>query len=240
MKLNKEEINALRDLLSDEGNRNSEVLTNLHQKLTGSGTVELYVDGAADLHSKTAGIGGVLFSNGEELYSFSDYIHDKTNNEIIQNVTYFLSISKDNENLLKDYFFAEDGILIITIEPNNELPTRVIGEKQYDNNAYVMPGSKYDPATSGESLTSTTPIRITGPIFDTEGIYNFDIELRTIDNRQNWVFSLSGFHSQISIEKDIVVEETFTESKSSFQTEDFFRKLFSYYKTPILLNEIFR
>lgn len=81
MKLNKEEINALRDLLSDEGNRNSEVLTNLHQKLTGSGTVELYVDGAADLHSKTAGIGGVLFRNGEELYSFSDYIHDKTNNE---------------------------------------------------------------------------------------------------------------------------------------------------------------
>jgi len=166
--------------------------------------------------------------------------HDNTNYSTIKNVTYFLSISKDNENLLKDYFFAEDGILIITIEPNNELPTRVIGEKQYDNNAYVMPGSKYDPATSGESLTSTTPIRITGPIFDTEGIYNFDIELRTIDNRQNWVFSLSGFHSQISIEKDTVVEETFTESKSSFQTEDFFRKLFSYYKTPILLNEIFR
>ena len=36
------------------------------------------------------------------------------------------------------------------------------------------------------------------------------------------------------------VEETFTEDRSSFQTEDFIRKIFSNYKTPILLNEIFK
>ena len=92
---------------------------------------------------------------------------------------------------------------------------------------------------SGENLTSITPLQITGPIFDTEGIYAFDIELRTIDSRNNWVFSLSGFHSQVTIGEHMVLKDSGEKNKSLFQTEDLLRKIFSYYKTPILLNEIF-
>jgi len=165
--------------------------------------------------------------------------HDNTNNEIVQNVTYFLSISKDNENLLRQYFFAEDGILSIDIQPNNDPRINVIGEKQYDNDAYVMLGSKYNPEMSGANLTSTTPLQITGPIFDTEGIYILDIELRTIDSRDNWTFILSGFNSQVTIGKYMVLEDSEEKNKSAFQMEDLLRKIFSYYKTPILLNEIF-
>ena len=45
-------------------------------------TYSLYVDGAADLNTKTAGIGGVFFNdNKEEIYSFSEYLDDSTNNE---------------------------------------------------------------------------------------------------------------------------------------------------------------
>ena len=55
---------------------------------------------------------------------------DNTNNEVIQNVTYLLSISKANENLLREYFFAEDGILIVNVQPDNQSPVKVIGEKQ--------------------------------------------------------------------------------------------------------------
>ena len=115
----------------------------------------------------------------------------------------------------------------------------MIGEKQYDNSAYVMLGSKYNPEMSGANLTSTTPLQITGPIFDTEGIYILNIELRTIDSRDNWTFSLSGFNSQVTIGKYMVLEDYEEKIKSTFQTEDLFRKIFSYYKTPILLNEIF-
>ena len=171
--------------------------------------------------------------------------HDNTNNEIIQNVTYFLSISKDNENLLRKYFFAEDGVLSIDIQPDNNPLIKVIGEKQYDHDAYVMPGTKYNPDTkynpgqSGEYLTSTTQLQITGPIFDTEGIYILDIELRTVDSRDNWTFSLSGFNSQVTIGKHMVLKDSGEKNKSLFQTEDLLRKIFSYYKTPMLLNEIF-
>ena len=89
-------------------------------------------------------------------------------------------------------------------------------------------------------MSDVTPLQVKGPIFSTDGIYTFDTELRTIDNINNWVFSLSGFHSEINIGKDIAVEETFTMDEPSFQTEDLLRKIFSYYKTPILLNEIFK
>jgi len=125
--------------------------------------------------------------------------YDNTNNEYVQNVTYFLSISDTNENLLNEYFFADDGILIMNFQPNDDPRINVIGEIQYDNNAYVMPGSKYTVEMFGENLTSVTPLQIVGSIFNTDGIYTFDIELRTIDSRDNWVFSLSGFHYEITI-----------------------------------------
>jgi hypothetical protein len=177
-----------------------------------------------------------LFSSTESKNKTLKIIaYDNTNDEIIQNVTYFLSISKDNENLLRKYFFAEDGILLIDVQPKNDPLINIIGEKQYDHDAYVMPGSKYSPEMSGENLTSVTPLQMIGSIFDTVGVYTFDIELRTIDNRQNWVFSLSGFNSQITVEKDLILEDSMPN-----QPDDLLRIIFSNYKTPMLLNEIFK
>jgi len=161
-------------------------------------------------------------SNNEKI-KISTY--DNSNKEDIQNVTYFLAVSKNNENLLREYFFAKDGILIFDVFPKDSNQVQVFGEQQYDHNAYVM--------------SDVTPLQVKGPIFSMDGTYAFDIELRTIDTPENWVFSLSGFHSEITIEKDTTFEETLSE-KSSFQGEDFFRKVLSYYKTPILLNEIFK
>ena len=167
----------------------------------------------------------LLPSNESENKKVKISTYDNTNKEDVLNVTYFLAISKNNENLLREYFFAKDGILILDVSPEDFNQVQVFGEKQYDHNAYVM--------------SDVTPLQVKGPIFSTDGIYTFDTELRTIDNINNWVFNLSGFHSEINIEKDITFEETSAESKSSLQTVDLLRKIFSYYKTPILLNEIF-
>ena len=123
-------------------------------------------------------------------------------------------------------FFAKDGLLTFDVFPKDSNQVQVLGEQQYDHNAYVM--------------SDAIPLQVEGPIFSKDGTYTFDIELRTIDDAKNWVFSLSGFHSEINIGKDIAVEETFTMDEPFFQTEDLLRKIFSYYKTPILLNEIFK
>jgi len=168
----------------------------------------------------------LLPSNKSENKKVKISTYDNTNKDDVLNVTYFLAISKNNENLLREYFFAKDGILILDIFSEDSNQVRVFGEQQYDHNAYVM--------------SDVTPLQVKGPIFSTNGIYVFNTELRTIDNTNNWIFDLSGFHSEINIEKDITFEETFTESRSSFQIEDLLRKIFSNYKTPIMLNEIFK
>ena len=53
----------------------------LNDNKTENITPKLFVDGAADLHSKTAGIGGVVYINDLEVAKFSEPLFDKTNNE---------------------------------------------------------------------------------------------------------------------------------------------------------------
>ncbi len=81
MKLKKIEISELKNILSKAENRSTDILENLYEKLSLEEKVDLYVDGAADLHTKTSGIGGVFYQNGEELLTFSEYFGDATNNE---------------------------------------------------------------------------------------------------------------------------------------------------------------
>ena len=85
--LTKEQLAALRDIITpdnlqsvDENTR--KVLDELINNDEDINAVSLFIDGAADLHTKTAGIGGVfLRENNEELYRFSEYLDDATNNE---------------------------------------------------------------------------------------------------------------------------------------------------------------
>ncbi len=81
MKLDKNEIDALKTLLSNPSNRRNKTLESLFDRIDGGDEISLYIDGAADLHSKTAGIGGVIYRNNNELISFSEYLDDATNNE---------------------------------------------------------------------------------------------------------------------------------------------------------------
>ena len=127
--------------------------------------------------------------------------YDKTNEKNIQNVTYFISISKNNEYLLNEHFFAQDGVLVMGVQPNNNAIVKIIGERQYADNAYVTLDSKYISDIDGDTLTSITPIQLIGPIFSSNGVYTFDIELRTIDEPNNWVYTIPAFHYEINFEK---------------------------------------
>jgi hypothetical protein len=59
----------------------------------------------------------------------------------------------------------------------------VSGERQYDHNAFIA--------------SVNPPLKISGPILETDVDYDFIIELRTIYEKSNWIFSLDGFHAQI-------------------------------------------
>ena len=61
MKLNNKEIDILKNHFKDKKNRDNSELEILYKKLEEDNKITLYIDGAADLHSKTAGIGGVFY-----------------------------------------------------------------------------------------------------------------------------------------------------------------------------------
>jgi len=84
-----------------------EVIKGILDKLYVNGTCELYVDGAADLHSKSAGIGGVIFKDSQELITFSKPLYDKTNNEseylaLLEGLNVSLELSILNINIYAD------------------------------------------------------------------------------------------------------------------------------------------
>lgn len=107
LKLNKNEIQALKTLLSKPSNRRNKSLKSIFDRLDGEDEITLYIDGAADLHSKTAGIGGVIYRNKDELFSFSEYLDDATNNEaeytaLIRGIEHLIALSQFSVQIYSD------------------------------------------------------------------------------------------------------------------------------------------
>tara|TARA_B100000401_G_scaffold222869_1_gene150776 strand:- start:2531 stop:3040 length:510 start_codon:yes stop_codon:yes gene_type:complete len=108
MKLSKDEISSLIALISEGDNINKYSLSTVLDKLkSNTNTHTMYVDGAADLHSKTAGIGGVIYKGNEELITFSEYLDDSTNNEaeyesLIHGLKLLVNLSILNVNIFSD------------------------------------------------------------------------------------------------------------------------------------------
>ena len=97
-KLNKEQVGAIKNAAELDGlsMADRKTLIKMIDDLNGQDqAIKLFVDGAADLHSKTAGIGGVIYSNNKELSNFSEPLFDKTNNE-----AEYLSLIKGIEQLI--------------------------------------------------------------------------------------------------------------------------------------------
>ena len=112
MKLNNKEIDDLKNNFKDKKNRDNSELELFYKKLEEYNKITLYVDGAADLHSKTAGIGGVIYNSDEEIFSFSEYLHDSTNNEaeygaLIAGLKYLIKL-----NLLNPTIYSDSELIV--------------------------------------------------------------------------------------------------------------------------------
>tara|TARA_B100000003_G_scaffold156981_1_gene142400 strand:- start:2624 stop:3151 length:528 start_codon:yes stop_codon:yes gene_type:complete len=97
-KLNKDQVRAIKNAAELDGLSmvDRKTLIKMIDDSNDQGqAIKLFVDGAADLHSKTAGIGGVIYSNDKELSNFSEPLFDKTNNE-----AEYLSLIKGIEQLI--------------------------------------------------------------------------------------------------------------------------------------------
>ena len=124
------------------------------------------------------------FDNYEEKQITITATEDETK-ENAKNVTLLIGLFHENEMILRNYFFTSDGILEIKIKPTQEGEITINGEQD------SLLGAWYK--------TESNPLEITGPIFNSGGLYNFEIEVRTIDEPTNIIEDSEVYNADLSV-----------------------------------------
>ena len=107
---------------------------------------------------------------------------DKEMETIFRNVTYLMTITKDDTELFTNYYFAEEQ-LIIQLEQDDSKNIKISGDRRYELDALTT--------------TPESPILISGFFLEPNSKYEFDISLRSIQDSENIIF-LNGFYAKIT------------------------------------------
>ena len=92
----------------------------------------------------------MYFENDQEQITIT--ATDNKTKEPTKNVTFLIGIFHNNEIILRNYFFAEDGILPIMVTPTDHKEIIIYGEQ--------------DSLLGAWHGTDSNPIEITGPLFN--------------------------------------------------------------------------
>ena len=148
------------------------------------------------------------FDNLDEKQITITATEDETK-ENAKNVTFLIGLFHENEIVFRNFFFTSDGTLQIKITPTEEGEITIQG--------------KQDSLLGAWYKTESTPLEITGPIFNSGGLYNFEIEVRTIDEPTN-IIDNSGVY-----QADLSVAETTQFWQKDSQNQDVSFKIKSYF-----------
>ena len=150
----------------------------------------------------------LTFENDQEQITIT--ATEDATKENAKNVTFLIGLFHENEMIFRNYFFAEDGVLQIKVNPTQEDEITIHGEQ--------------DSLLGAWHGTESNPLKITGPLFDSSGLYNFEIEIRTIDEPTNIIESgiynadLSVIETVSFTQKDSKNNDVEFRSKSYFDT----------------------
>jgi predicted secreted protein with PEFG-CTERM motif len=151
------------------------------------------------------------FDNFDEKQITITATEDETK-ENAKNVTLLIGLFHENEMIFRNYFFTSDGILPIKIIPTQEGEITIHGEQ--DN----LLGAWY--------RTESNPLEITGPIFNSGGLYTFEIEVRTIDEPTNIVEDSEVYNADLSVAETTQFWQKDAENQDvSFRIKSYFDKI---------------
>jgi len=137
---------------------------------------------------------------------------DKETKENVKNVTFLIGLFHENQMIFRNYFFTPDGNLIIHVIPTKQGETKIIAE--------------IDSLLGAWYATDSQPIQLEGNVFESGGLFNFEIEIRSIDEPTNIVEDLGVYSVDVSM-----VETTDYEKQNAngdminFRTTSYFDKL---------------
>ena len=129
----------------------------------------------------------MYFENDQEKITIT--ATDNETDENVNNVTYLIGIFYNDEMILRNYFFAENGVLPIVVTPTDDGDITIKGEQ--------------DSLLGAWSGTESNPVEITGPLFNSGGLYTFEIEVRTIDEPTNVIENSGVYEADLTIVESV-------------------------------------
>jgi hypothetical protein len=139
--------------------------------------------------------------------------------ENAKKVTFLIGLFHDDEMIFKNYFFAEDGILPIKLIPTQEGKVTIHGEQE------SLLGAWYG--------NESNPITIASPIFNSGGLYNFEIEIKTIDDPTNIIEDSGTYNADLSIiESTEFFQKDAKNIDVKFQVKSYFDKISKFEYDP--------
>jgi len=151
----------------------------------------------------------MVFQNDQEQITIT--ATEKKTKENAKNVTFLIGLFHDDEMIFRNYFFTENGILPIIVRPTQDNKITINGDQ--------------DSLLGAWHGTESNPIEITGPLFNTGGLYHFEIEIRTIDEPTN-IIENSGIYNA-----DLSIIETVSFIQKDSENNDVTFRLKSYFDT---------
>ena len=112
----------------------------------------------------------ILTSDSKQDAFFELRLFDANTDETIKFVSYFITVEKDDQLLMRDLFHSSQGPLKLKINPSNSETVSVFGSTE--------------PFLGGWT-SETGDITINGPLLLEGGLYHFGIEIFGIDNPRN-------------------------------------------------------
>lgn len=136
-----------------------------------------------------------------------------------KNVTFLIGLFHENEMIFRNYFFTPDGYLPIKVQPTQDQEITIQGEQ--------------DSFLGAWSGTESNPVTISGPIFESGGLYNFEIEVRTIDDPKNIIEDSGIYNADLSVPiMSEHVQSDLEEQEVLFRMKSYFDKISNFEYDP--------
>ena len=161
----------------------------------------------------------MYFENEQEQITIT--ATDKDTDEPAKNVTFLIGLFHSNEMIFRNYFFTENGVLPIT----------VLSQQGYDN--FVINGEQ-DSLLGSYYATESSPIEIAGPVFDSGGLFTFEIEVRTIDEPTNIIEDSGVYRADLTlVETTSHPQEDAEGNNVEFRMKSYFDQIQNFQYDPI-------
>jgi predicted secreted protein with PEFG-CTERM motif len=145
-------------------------------------------------------------------------IEDETK-ENAKNVTFLIGLYHKDEMIFRNYFFAENGILPIIVTPTEDSEITIHGQQ--------------DSLLGAWHGTESKPLEISGPLFNSGGLYNFEIEVRTIDEPTNIIENSGIYNADLSlIETVSFIEQDSENNNVEFRSKSYFDTISNFKYNP--------